>query len=54
MTQLTIIDSSLLTHKGFIFNGETPQMALNKENTLMANVLASLMYLPLLLLLVMF
>ena len=28
MTQLTIVKSSLLTHKGFTFNGETPQMAL--------------------------
>ena len=26
--QLTIVKSSLLTHKGFNFNGETPQMAL--------------------------
>ena len=28
MTQLTIVKSSLLTHKGFTFNGETPQVAL--------------------------
>ena len=47
MTQLTIVKSTLLNHKGFTFNGETPQMALIKENTLVANALASLMYLPL-------
>ena len=28
MTQLTIVKSSLLTHKGFTFNGETPRMTL--------------------------
>ena len=28
MTQLTIFKSSLLTHKGFTFKGETPQMTL--------------------------
>ena len=28
ITQLTIVKSSLLTHKGFTFSGETPQMAL--------------------------
>ena len=28
MTQLTIVKSTLLTHKGFTFNSETPQMAL--------------------------
>ena len=28
MTQLTIVKSSLLIHKGFTFNGETTQMAL--------------------------
>ena len=28
MTQLTVVKSSLLTHKDFTFNGETPQMAL--------------------------
>ena len=28
MTQLAIVKSLLLTHKGFTFNGETPQMAL--------------------------
>ena len=28
MPQLTIVKSSLLIHKGFTFNGETPQIAL--------------------------
>ena len=28
MTQLTLVKSSLFTHKGFTFTGETPQMAL--------------------------
>ena len=28
ITQLIIVKSSLLTHKGFPFNGKTPQMAL--------------------------
>ena len=28
MTQLMLVKSSLLTHKGLTFNGETPQMAL--------------------------
>ena len=31
MTQLTLVKSSLLTHKGFTFNGETPQMTLIQE-----------------------
>ena len=34
MTQLTIVKSSLLTHKGFTFNGETPQMPLIQRRTL--------------------
>ena len=28
MTQLTVVKSSLLTHIGFTFNGETPQITL--------------------------
>ena len=31
MTQVTIVKSSPLTHKGFTFNGEIPQMTLIKR-----------------------
>ena len=34
MTQLKIVKSSLLTYKGFTFNGKTPQMALIQRKTL--------------------
>ena len=31
MTQLSVVKSSLLTHKGFTFDGKTPQMALIQQ-----------------------